>query len=52
MRVQQTLSDSASKKLKSQAKKFKLGDGDKLWLVVYPRGVKSWHYTWKAKSSP
>ncbi len=47
MSVQNKLSDKSIKNLKPKAKKFKVGDGDKLWLIVFPTGAKSWLYVWR-----
>ena len=47
MCCQNRLSDKTVRSLKPQNKKFKVCDGDKLWLVIFPTGVKSWRYIWK-----
>ncbi len=47
MSIQNKLSDTAIKNLKPQDARFKICDGDKLWLIVFPTGIKSWRFIWK-----
>ncbi len=47
MSTQNKLTDKGIKKLKRKDTKYKVGDGDKLWLIVLPSGVKTWHYIWR-----
>ena len=51
MSVQSKLSDKAIKNLKPKDKKYKVGDGDRLWLAVMPTGAKSWLYLWRQDGS-
>ncbi len=41
MCVHNKLSDRTINNFKPNAKKYKVGDGDKLWLAVFPTGAKS-----------
>ncbi len=47
MSVQNKLSDRAIKNLKAASSRYKVGDGDKLWLYVLPSGAKVWRILWK-----
>ena len=47
MSIQNKLSYAAIKKLQPKSSRYKIGDGDKLWLVVSPSGTKTWRILWK-----
>ena len=42
------LTDTKIKKTQPSDKIIQLGDGDRLWLVVYPSGKKVWRVKWKS----
>ena len=47
MSIQNKLSDRSLKNLKPRSTRYKVGDGDKLWLYVLPSGAKVWRVLWK-----
>ncbi len=51
MSIQNKLSDRSIKNLKAAPKRYKVGDGDKLWLYVLPSGAKVWRILWKERGA-
>ncbi len=49
MSVQNKLSDRSVSSLKPMEKKYKVGDGDRLCILVLPTGTKTWQYIWYDK---
>ena len=47
MSIQNKLSDRTIKNLRPKSSRYKVGDGDKLWLFVQPSGAKAWRILWK-----